>query len=144
MLISSAAPSLVRTEPKGVIFALRRNEEDPEAHTRAVNASAVETEQSTGIVASTLSHEKSSKHPMTDTSTLGVDGKHKVDENGEVALYVPPPRDRDEGQPFVQRNLGQGESPYLSIIVDTQQLVRKAPDINTCFSRAQQGRQRGG
>lgn len=113
-----AAPSLVRAEPKGVVFALRRYKEDLEAHPRAANASVVETDRPSQGAKLTPDNDQSSKQPMQNTDILGMDEKSKANQNGDTALYVPPPRERDGGQPFIQRKLSQGELAYLGVIVD--------------------------
>ncbi|KXJ86489.1 cation transport protein-domain-containing protein [Microdochium bolleyi] len=104
----TVSPSLVRTAPKGVVFALRRDGDDVEAaQSRALHASATETKKTTLMPPITTANGSEPNRPTTANSQK--EGQ-KLEGKDDLALYVPPPRERDEGQPFEQKDPSQARN----------------------------------
>ncbi|KAH8742650.1 cation transport protein-domain-containing protein [Diaporthe sp. PMI_573] len=100
--LNASAQSNPRPTPKGVVFSLRRDE-DLEGHKRtpddpsAVNEAKRVT--SDGEVVS-------SADPSGPTSS---DSDYKRPKSSSTEYYIPPPLERDNGQPFIEKRLRETE-----------------------------------
>ncbi|KAH7016190.1 cation transport protein-domain-containing protein [Microdochium trichocladiopsis] len=124
----AVSSTLVRPEPKGVVFSLRRRgEDDVEAHPRPLCA------PTDSVAADIEAHSDLTSRTETSTGTGKIANTAETSEktsNTDRALYIPSPRDRDDGKSFIEKEIAAGNDFSGQNKDDEDDQIKPVPHAN--------------